>query len=126
MDLRVLEVPIEVSSRLAGNRTSARIQDCRKDRGTSLSGIKAGGCLSARHRSIGQRAEDRRVDNTAVINSVAAAQYRLAIAERIPGKADTRAKVVLVTRKLGSLRDGRIYQAGKRLRQHLVFVTQAE
>src|SRR3954452_2073560 len=125
MDLRILEVGGEVGD--GGRRTGGggRSEDGRENRGRGRR-AEAEGLLCARHSRIGQCVEDRGVDDTAIVYPVAAANHGLAVARDVIGKAEPRAKVVLVLRHLGGLRHGRIDERAEWVRQHFALIPYAQ
>ena len=103
-----------------------RGQDGRENRGRGLIGLKLKVFCAARHAGIGQCIEDRGVDDAAIVDAVSAANHGLAVAREVIGKAEPRAKVVLVLWHLCGLRQGRIDQAAEWIRQHFALIPYAQ
>ncbi len=133
VDHRVLEALLEVVDRRRA-QGSAR-QDVREDgRGRVAGGSgRAGGGVhrgddlaGAGNVRVDERLDDGRAVDAPVVDAVAGADARLAVALHVVGEAEARPPVVPIARPVGRLRQQRVNQAGEGLRQLLVLVAEAE
>src|SRR5258708_3723813 len=127
MDLGKLEVWIEEND--AQPRSTGRLRGQNPGEGRQarqygwVARIERVRELRAWDGGAGKRIVYRRVDDTAVVDAVSAANGGLAIAKHIPSEPNSGRKIVLVTREALGLRNRRIREDDAW--QHFVFVTQA-
>ena len=126
IDLRILEVPVEVDSVGLDQEIGIARKNIREGWRAGVERAEIVTALCGRCSGGGERAVNRRVRDPAIVDAVSAAENRAAGAEDVPGKTGARTEVVAVVRHDGGLGNVGIGEELGGVGQVFVFVADAE